>query len=103
MNSNAIVKATSILKVFNGADPVRFSSDLQKWANGLRLASHLSFLIDFLHSAYSPPRFDYTLQSQHSLAIEINCFIAFKWQLLEAEEDSPSKFFSFKSIAQRNW
>jgi hypothetical protein len=51
LNSDAIVEAISILKVFNGADPVRFSSDLQKWANGLRLASHLRLLIDFLHSA----------------------------------------------------
>jgi hypothetical protein len=66
------------------------------------LASHLRLLIDFLHSFHSFPSFDRNLQFQYSLAPEIKCPVVFILQLIEAKGDNPSKFFSFKSIAQKN-
>jgi hypothetical protein len=78
LNSKAIAKVIGTLKVFNEVDPVKFSFNLQQWANEFELASHLRLLIDFLHSANSPPGFDYNHHILHSLVIENGCFIVFK-------------------------
>jgi hypothetical protein len=78
LNFKATAKVIGTLKVFNEVDPVKFSFNLPQWANGFELASHLRLLINFLHSAYSPPGFDYNHHIQHSLVIENDCFIVFK-------------------------